>query len=89
MAKKRMEGNMPKLDRQDVLMLARAEVQKMLSNPAEKPEDWKELAEGMLMGVNDTLRANNFAPTDLEHLLPSFTSDPTLITYAQVMKEAR
>lgn len=79
---------MAKLDRQDVLMLARAEMQTMLSNPDEKPEDWKGLAEGMLMGVNDTLRAHHFEPTDLEHLLPSFTSDPTLITYAQVMKAA-
>lgn len=82
-----MPSNLPDFnDRQSVLFFARHHLQVTLSG--EKPKDWKELSEGFLIGVNETLEAYGHDQTDLEHLLPTVTNDPELITYKQVMEAA-
>lgn len=84
-----MPSNLPDFnDRQSVLAFARHHLQVTLSSPEEKPEDWKELSEGFLIGVNETLEQYGHDQTDLEHLLPTVTNDPELITYKQVMEAA-
>ena len=72
------------IDRQREMMLARGVLQEVLKRTPK--ESWAIAAKNFVQGINIEFRKMGIAPTDLAHLLPSFSSDSTLITFADVMK---
>lgn len=73
-------------DRHHLLEFARRGIQKHFKD--ESPEHWLGMCQGYVAAVNETLDEYKWENTDLEHLLPLATNDPSLITYRQVMEAA-
>lgn len=70
-------------DRLQILMESRQLMQTRLLHEADA--EWTNVALDLLDETNNLLRASGFAETDLPHLLPSASSDRTLISYLEFL----